>query len=184
MEFAGTQKFIQTDSSEVTVRDPGDRLWGEVFDYLVARWVYKRTAAVDLPQLSDDRKWDVLELLLGAASIVLDRGEQVHGPSPSWHLQYCLYLVRLLVEDLAQTLEEIHVALHLAGCLLKALPPVQEAGVCPMAICHLDGCRKRTLLPPLRHVNAQYGLALASHRTGAKYDDYSVQLAALRTIST
>ena len=33
--YAGTQKCIQADGSEVTVRDPGDKLWGEVFDHLV-----------------------------------------------------------------------------------------------------------------------------------------------------
>ena len=115
--YAGTQKCIQADGSEVTVRDPGDKLWGEVFDHLVQFWVYRRRAPADLPQLSDDRKGDLLELLLGAASILLDRGEQVQEASR--HLRYCLHLIRLLVEDCARTLEEIHVASHPAGCLLK-----------------------------------------------------------------
>ena len=115
--YARTQKCIQADGSEVTVRDPGDKLWGEVFDHLVQFWVYRRRAPADLPQLSDDRKGDLLELLLGAASILLDRGEQVQEASR--HLRYCLHLIRLLVEDCARTLEEIHVASHPAGCLLK-----------------------------------------------------------------
>ena len=94
-----------------------DKLWGEIFDHLVQWWVYKRRVAAELPQLVDDRKGDLLELLLGAASIVLDRGRQ--APEASRHLRYCLHLITLLVEDLARTLEEIHVVSHPAGCLLK-----------------------------------------------------------------
>ena len=106
------------------------RTWGTLWGMLGRRNASKQTAARSPFEIQgtncgvkssiiwcDDRKGDLLELLLGAASILLDRGEQVQEASR--HLRYCLHLIRLLVEDCARTLEEIHVASHPAGCLLK-----------------------------------------------------------------
>ena len=100
--YANVETYVLADGRRQATRDPGDGLWAQVFDELVKARAPQGQALQE--GLSEDRKGDLLELTLGAAQLILDMDERV---SASSHLQRCLNAARVLIEDLARTLEEL-----------------------------------------------------------------------------
>lgn len=92
------ESYIGKDEGVYWTRDPGDRIWALVFDELVPP---------DYAQLrgcNADAKGDFIELTLGGCQHLLDC-ETVPAPDS---LLRCVHAARLLLEDLARTMEEIH----------------------------------------------------------------------------